>query len=95
MNSEWKTEDGRTMIVELALIDSGYQADATYDFCIDNSDWAVPVKGASNPMRDRYKISKVDKQDSKAYGMQLVIVDGGQFKDSIAARMLKENGTGS
>lgn len=95
MNLEYKTEDGRTMVVELALIDSGYQSDATYDFCIDNADWAVPVKGASNPMRDRYKISKVDKQDSRAYGMQLIIADGGQFKDSIAARMQRENGTGS
>lgn len=95
MNLEYKTEDGRSMTVELALIDSGYQADATYDFCIDNGDWATPVKGASNPMRDRYKISKIDKRDSKAYGMQLVIVDGGQFKDSIAARMQRENGTGS
>lgn len=95
MNLEYKTEDGRSMTVELALIDSGYQADATYDFCIDNADWATPVKGASNPMRDRYKISKIDKRDSKAYGMQLVIVDGGQFKDSIAARMQRENGTGS
>lgn len=95
MNLEYKTEDGRSMTVELALIDSGYQADATYDFCIDNGDWATPVKGASNPMRDRYKISKIDKRESKAYGMQLVIVDGGQFKDSIAARMQRENGTGS
>lgn len=95
MNLEYKTEDGRNMTVELALIDSGYQADATYDFCIDNGDWATPVKGASNPMRDRYKISKIDKRDSKAYGMQLVIVDGGQLKDSIAARMQRENGTGS
>lgn len=95
MNLEYKTEDGRGMVVELALIDSGYQADATYDFCIDNSDWAAPVKGASNPMRDRYKISKVDKQDSKAYGMQMIIVDGGKIKDSIAARMQRDNGTGS
>lgn len=95
MNLEYKTEDGQSMTVELALIDSGYQTDATYDFCIDNADWATPVKGASNPMRDRYKISKIDKRDSKAYGMQLVIVDGGQFKDSIAARMQRENGTGS
>ena len=95
MNLEYKTEDGRGMVVELALIDSGYQADATYDFCIDNSDWAAPVKGASNPMRDRYKISKVDKQDSKAYGMQMIIVDGGQIKDSIAARMQRDNGVGS
>ena len=95
MNGEFVTEDGRRMVVDLALIDSGYQADSTYDFCIDHSDWALPVKGASNPMRDRYKISKVDKRDSKAYGMQIIIVDGGQYKDSIAARMRRENGTGS
>lgn len=95
MNAEWNTEDGRKMIVNLSLIDSGYQPDDTYDFCVNNSDWALPCKGASNPMRDRYKISKVDKANSKAYGMQLVLVDGGQFKDSIMARMQKENGTGS
>lgn len=95
MNSEFEAEDGRKPIVCLALIDSGYQPDETYDFCLDNSDWALPVKGASNAMRDRYKISKVDKVGSKAYGMQLVLVDGNQYKDSIAARMRKENGTGS
>lgn len=95
MNLEYKKEDGSSMVVELALIDSGYQSDATYDFCIDNSNWATPVKGSSNPMRDRYKISKVDKQDSKAYGMQLVLVDGDQLKDSIAARMRRPNGQGS
>lgn len=97
MNGEFKTENGRDMIVNLALIDSGYQPDATYDFCVSNSDWALPVKGASNPMgeRNRYKISKVDKVSSKAYGMQLVLVDGGQYKDSIAARLQKENGPGS
>lgn len=95
MDSEFESEDGRKPMVSLALIDSGYQPDATYDFCVDNSDWALPVKGASNAMRDRYKISKVDKVGSKAYGMQLVLVDGNQYKDSIAARMRKENGTGS
>ncbi len=95
MNSEFQTEDGRNMLVNLTLIDSGYQPDATYDFCIDNSEWAMPCKGASNPMADRYRISKVDKQDSKAYGMQLVLVDGEQFKDSIASRMKRENGIGS
>ncbi|MFR4440675.1 MAG: terminase gpA endonuclease subunit [Hungatella sp.] len=95
MNSEFYTEDGRAMIVNLALIDSGYEADATYDFCVNNSDWALPVKGSSNSMQNRYKISKVDKMSSKAYGMQLVLVDGGKYKDSIAARMKKENGTGS
>ena len=95
MNGEFKSEDGRSMIVNLALIDSGYQPDATYDFCVSNSDWALPVKGASNRMQDRYKISKVDKVNSKAYGMQLVLTDGDKYKDSIASRMRRENGTGS
>lgn len=95
MNAEFNTEDNRRMVVNLTLIDSGYQPDATYDFCVSNSDWALPCKGPSNPMRDRYKISKVDKVNSKAYGMQLVLIDGDQYKDSIAARMKRENGTGS
>ena len=95
MNREYKTADGRKMVVKLCLVDSGYQADGTYDFCVSNSDWALPVKGSSNPMRDRYKISKVDRQGSRAYGMQLVLVDGSQFKDSISARMRRENGKGS
>lgn len=95
MDAEFRKETGEKMIVNLALIDSGYQADATYDFCIDHADWAMPVKGSSNPMRDRYKISKIDKANSRAYGMQLVIVDGDQYKDSIATRMGRENGVGS
>lgn len=95
MNSEFVTENGQKMVVNLTLIDSGYSADDTYDFCVDNSDWALPVKGSSNPMRDRYRISKVDRIGSKAYGMQLVLVDGGKYKDSIAARMQRENGPGS
>ena len=95
MNREYKTADGRKMVVKLCLVDSGYQADSTYDFCVSNSDWALPVKGSSNPMRDRYKISKVDRQGSRAYGMQLVLVDGSQFKDSISARMRRDNGQGS
>lgn len=95
MNSEFETEDGRKMIVRLALIDSGFQPDATYDFCLNNAEWALPVKGSSNPMQGRYKISKINKEGSSAYGMQLIIVDGGQFKDSIASRMRRPNGNGS
>ena len=95
MNMPYKTQSGDDMVVSLCLIDSGYDADSTYDFCADNSDWAVPVKGASNPMMNHYKISKVNKVDSKAYGMQLMIVDTGKYKDMIAGRMRKKNGTGS
>ncbi|MEG1426364.1 MAG: terminase gpA endonuclease subunit [Oscillospiraceae bacterium] len=95
MNLEYKSEDGKKMLVNLVFIDSGYQADATYDFCVNNSEWATPCKGSSNPLETAYKISKVDKENSKAYGMELVIVDGGKYKDMIASRMMRENGRGS
>lgn len=95
MNLQYKKENGESLVVALSLIDSGYNADATYDFCASNSDWALPYKGSSNPMMSHYKISKVNKTDSKAYGMNLMIVDSGKYKDMIAGRMKKENGRGS
>ena len=95
MNTPYRNANGDEFIVSLCLIDSGYDADSTYDFCADNSDWAVPVKGASNPMINHYKISKINKTDSKAYGMSLAIVDTGKYKDMIASRMRKKNGRGS
>lgn len=95
MNLEYKTEAGETRIVNLAFIDSGYDTDSVYDFCANNSDWALPVKGSSNPMLTHYKFSTVNKASSKARGMNLVIVDGGKYKDMIASRMRRENGEGS
>lgn len=95
MNLKYRMNDGTEMIVNLALVDSGDQTDTVYDFCINNSDWALPCKGASNNMQSHYKISKVNKPDSRAYGMNLVLVDGGKYKDMIAARMHRENGEGS
>lgn len=96
MNLQYERQDGTDpLVVALALIDSGYDADAVYDFCAMNSDWALPSKGSSNPMMSHFKLSKVNKTDSKAYGMNLVMVDGGKYKDMIAGRMRKENGTGS
>ena len=92
MNDTYKREDGVDMVVALCLIDSGYRPDDTYDFCIENKDWAIPVKGSSNPMDSRYRFNRVDK---KGYGLQLVVCDGGAFKDSIAVRLQKENGPGS
>lgn len=91
MNLEYKTEDGSPMIVALACIDSGDQTDEVYEFCADHSEWALPCKGTTE-MLNHYKISKVNKATSKAYGMSLVLVDGGKYKDLIAARMRKENG---
>ena len=95
MNLKYTMADGTEMIISLALIDSGDQTDLVYDFCTDNSDWALPCKGASKPMQSHYRISKVNKPDSKAYGMDLVMVDGGKYKDMIASRMRRDNGEGS
>lgn len=95
MNCEYAREDGSSMVVDLALVDSGNDTDSVYSFCADNSDWALPVKGSSNTMLSHYKISKINKTGSRAYGMQLILVDTGKYKDMIAGRMRKKNGTGS
>lgn len=95
MNLEYKTASGVPMIVNLALVDSGNDTDNVYDFCAANAEWALPVKGSSNPMQNHFKLSVVNKDSSKAYGMNLVIVDGGKYKDMIAGRMRKTNGRGS
>lgn len=95
MNLEYQMPDGTPMVVALALIDSGYNADIVYDFCVSNSDWALPSKGSSNPMLSHYKMSTVNKTDSRAFGMNLVLVDTGKYKDMIAGRMKKKNGSGS
>lgn len=95
MNLQFSKEDGTGMVVQLALIDSGDNTDLVYDFCASNSDWALPSKGSSHAMTSHFKLSKVNKTDSRAYGMNLVLIDTGKYKDMIAGRMRKENGTGS
>ena len=95
MNTPYLTESGEQVVVSLCLIDSGYNADSTYDFCASNSEWAMPVKGANNPMMSHFKTSKINKVDSRAYGMNLVLVDGDKYKDMIASRMRKDNGKGA
>lgn len=95
MNLEYLSESGKQNVVNLAYIDSGYETDKVYDFCANNSDWALPAKGSSNPMQSHYKFSTVNKTSSNAHGMNLVIVDGGKYKDMIAARMRRQNGNGS
>ena len=92
MNLEFKKEDGTPMIVNLVLIDSGDQTDTVYDICADNSEWALPVKGANKELMTHYKISIVNKANSKANGMQLVTVDGDKYKDMIAARLRRRQG---
>lgn len=94
MNLEYVKPDGTVKLVDLCLIDSGDQTDEVYDFAAMNSEWCLPSKGTSS-MVNYFKLSSVNKTSSKAYGMTLALVDGGKYKDMIAGRMKRENGTGS
>jgi len=94
MNLEYSKPSGEKIVVNLALIDSGDQTDEVYEICANNSEWALPCKGTGT-RNSHYSLSTVNKTDSRAYGMNLVLVDGGKYKDMIASRMKKENGKGS
>ncbi len=94
MNLEYKTENGTPFMVDLCLIDSGDQTDEVYEFCALNAEWALPCKGVSSQL-SHYRLSTVNKTGSRAYGMNLVLVDGGKYKDMIASRLRKPNGKGS
>ena len=95
MNAEYFKANGDQMLVELCLIDSGYNADTTYEFCLLNSDWAKPVKGSSWGMMSNFRISRIDSVKGQNIGIDLVMVDGGKYKDTISARLRKPNGRGS
>lgn len=95
MNLQYLTEDGDPVVVNLCLVDSGDQTDMVYDFCVTHADYALPVKGSSHEQLSPYKMSKITKADSKAYGMTLVVADGNAYKDMIAGRMKRPNGRGS
>ena len=94
MNREFSMPNGEKVMVNLALMDSGDQTDEVYDFCAMNTDWVLPCKGVPTQL-SHYRLSTVNKAGSRAYGMTLVLVDGGKYKDMIASRMRKPNGTGS
>lgn len=94
MNLEFTLPSGDTAMVNLVLMDSGDRTDEVYEFCYHNADWALPCKGTST-MTSHYKLSVVNKAGSKAIGTTLVLVDGGKYKDMIAARVRKKNGPGA
>jgi phage terminase large subunit GpA-like protein len=95
MNKRWPDTNGEAKWqVNLCAIDSGYNAEEVYDFCLKNQDWAVPVKGASTSMIARFRKSTIDKVTSKSYGQALYLVDVDQYKNWIASRVNRPLGTG-
>jgi phage terminase large subunit GpA-like protein len=93
MNLEYQTESGKRMTVQLCLVDSGFATDDVYDYCLRNLDWTLPCRGNAKASLNglNYKISKVEK-NIDAYGMRLIIIDTGRYKDLIASRMRRRTG---
>lgn len=92
MNETYLDREGREFFVQLCGIDSGYNADDTYDFCMMNSEWAVAVKGSSTEIPTKYRLTKIDKEDRGLFGISLYLVYGSYYKDFIANRIAKKAG---
>lgn len=95
MNLNYIKRDGSKLSPSLVLVDSGDQTDMVYDFCADTSEYALPSKGSSRRLETDYKFSVINKTGSRANGINLVIIDTSKYKDRIAAKMRRENGTGT
>ena len=94
MDMEIRNAKGEPFIVNLCFMDSGDRTDEVYDFCAMHSEWCTPIKGVAD-QQSHYVISQINKSESKAYGMPLVKIDGGKYKDMIAGRLHRPNGQGS
>ena len=99
MNLEYRREDGEIYQVSLTLIDAGFATDEIYQFCYYNSDWAAPVLGDRHVQSQYYRYSTIEKENSIANGMTMVLANGGMLKSMIHGRLRKEigdnNGEGS
>ena len=80
--------------MNLCAIDSGYSTEDVYDFCLQNSDWCVPVKGAVTQKVGRFTRSAIDAVGKQYHGQALYIVNGDSYKDLIAARLRRPLGRG-
>ena len=95
MNRQWPDTNGELKHqVNLCAVDSGYDSETVYEFCLQNQDWAVAVKGSSNPMLQRYRKSKIESVESRAFGQPLYLVDVDQYKNLISARLNRPLGDG-
>lgn len=95
MNRFWPDEEGELKWqVNLCAMDSGYDTEEVYDFCLVNADWCVPVKGASTQKVGRFSRSSIDAVGTQYHGQRLYIVNGDAYKDLIASRVRRPLGQG-
>ena len=93
LNQAYYDQKGKDWYIDLTLVDSGDQTDLVYDFCYVHNPLTIPVKGASHPMPSRYRVSPIQKEDSVARGLNLVICDGSYYKSMIYAKINAQDGS--
>lgn len=96
MNRKYPDNNGELRWqVQLCAIDSGYKTDDIYEFCLYNSEWAIPVKGAANSQKiSRYTRSNIDAV-GKAWNSQGVyLINTDQYKDFIYSHLRRNVGQG-
>ena len=87
INQTYYNEKGQDWYIDLALIDSGDQTDLVYDFCYLHFPLTVPVKGSSRPIPARFRRSEIQKEDSAAKGLSLIMCDGSYYKSMLYAKI--------
>ena len=93
INQTYYNEKGQDWYIDLALIDSGDQTDLVYDFCYLHFPLTVPVKGSSRPIPARFRRSEIQKEDSVAKGLSLIMCDGSYYKSMLYAKINAVDGS--
>lgn len=86
INRNYADENGEIRNINLACMDSGYNTDNVYSFCAQHMDVLIPSKGSSTPLKSRYNVTILDKQEA-GFGLRLYVMDPNQMKNFIASRM--------
>lgn len=94
MDKFWPVEDSEDKVqIALYCVDSGYEAENVYDYCYNNLNIAVPVKGSSRPMTAKFSRTHIQPRAGRSATMTLYVADTDQYKNFIVAHMNKEEGT--
>ena len=95
MDTSFPREDKpwQKMQVMLYCVDSGYDTEAVYDYCYNNLNIAVPVKGSSKPMPVKYKINPTEPSSKRCMPLNMYLVDTDQYKNWIVHHLDIAEGT--
>jgi len=77
MRDEYRDIEERAYQITVCAIDSGYRTDEVYEFCMENEDMCIPVKGKTT-MEARYQITT---QEKETYNIRLYTLNPNNFKD--------------